>query len=153
MKWLERNKVVESLHFVINEQICIEFDNKIQQFSEQNRITNAEAILDKFDKHYKNKIFRVIGQEIISTDPSKVGKSIKEINNELNLSEGKDDWDGLIYQSIINHLAFLAGESHPILVTSDSRFADKVKVKGYRVINPEKQSIEEIMLIINSEIK
>ena len=149
MKWLERNKIVESLHFVINEQVCFEFDKKIRQFSEQ----NAEVILDKFDRHYKNKIFRVIGQEIISSDSSKVGKSIKEINNELNLREGKDDWDGRIYRSIINHLALLVGDSHPILVTSDGGFADKVKEKGYRVIDPEKHSIEDIKLIINSDIE
>jgi len=52
------------------------------------------------------------------------------------------------YQSMVNALAYLGGESHPILVTCDTKFGNTVKANGFRIINPLKQSIEEISDII-----
>jgi len=48
-----------------------------------------------------------------------------DICNELNLKTGKNDWDGFLYQSIIDALAFFDAESHPILVTCDGSFGKK----------------------------
>lgn len=146
VKWLTSadTKVFNSLHYVVNEQVCTEFERKIRHFSNIGKISTKKAddIFDKFTRHYKGKYFRVIGQEIISN--TKQETSIDEVLRDLNLKEGKDDWDGIIYQSIINALAYLGGESHPILVTCDGNFGKKVMSKGYRVINPMKQNPEEI---------
>lgn len=150
VKWLTSSdtKVSNSLHFVVNEQVCTEFEQKLNHFAQNGKISaeKAERISHKFASHYKDKYFRVIGQEIISN--TKPEMSIVAISQELNLKAGKNDWDGLIYQSIVNALAFLGGESHPILVTCDGPFARKVKSKGYRVINPAKQSLDEIRAVI-----
>ena len=150
VKWLtsSNTKVYNSLHFVINEQICTEFDSKIRHFSNIGKISTKKAddINNKFNRHYKDKYFRVIGQEIISN--TKQETSIDDVLRDLNLKKGKNDWDGIIYQSIINALAYLGGESHPILVTCDGNFGKKVISKCYRVINPMKQDLEDIRKIL-----
>ena len=150
VKWLTSfdTKILNSLHFVVNEQVCTEFERKIRHFSNIGKISTkkADGILDKFTRSYKGKYFRFIGQRIISNTQQEI--SIDEVLRDLNLKKGKDDWDGSIYQSISNALAYLGGESHPILVTCDEKFENKVKRKGYRVINPMKQSLEEIQAII-----
>lgn len=146
VKWLTSadTKVLNSLHFVVNEQVCTEFDSKIRQFSNIGKISQKKAddIIGKFTRHYKGKYFRIIGQEIISN--TKQATSIDDVLRDLKLTKGKDDWDGIIYQSIINALAYLGGESHPILVTCDGTFGKKVMSKGYRVINPMEQNLDEI---------
>jgi predicted nucleic acid-binding protein len=146
--WLTSNKVKLRLHFVINEQVCSEFLNKIIQLERVGRLSKdqADKIIKKFTKFYKGKVFRVIGQRIISN--TKIEQSLSQIIEELSLTEGKNDWDALHYQSIVNALAYLGGESTPILVTADTSFGNKVSSKGYRVINPLKQSIEEIKNIL-----
>jgi hypothetical protein len=146
VKWLTSSdtKVSNSLHFCVNEQVCIEFERKIKNFGLKGKLSahRTEWICYSFAKHYKNKDFRVIGQNIISN--TKHETSFDTISKDLNLKAGKNDWDGLIYQSIINALASFGYESHPILVTCDVKFGRKVKSKGYRVINPEKQTLDEI---------
>jgi len=62
------------------------------------------------------------------------------------LTIGKNDWDGLHYQSIVNALSFFGSE--PILVTADKRFGNKVESKGYRVIIPLKNTINQIESIL-----
>lgn len=99
-------------------------------------------MIRQFNANYRNKYFEVIGQELVSN--TKQEKSLAEISQELSLKEGKNDWDGKIFQSIINALATLGGDSHPILVTCDEQFGRKVQSKGYRVLNPQKQSLHEI---------
>jgi len=150
VKWLTSSdtKVSMSLHFVVNEQVCSEFVRKLEHFANTGKISaeRADRISRDFTNHYKDKYFRVIGQEIISN--TKQETSIDAIFQDLNLKAGKNDWDGLIYQSIVNALAFLGGESHPILVTCDGSFGRKVMSKGYRVINPAKQSLDEIRAVI-----
>lgn len=150
VKWLTSSdtKVSKNLHFVVNEQVCSEFERKLKHFANTGKISaeSANRISRTFTNHYKDKCFRVIGQEIISN--TKQEMSIDAIYQDLNLKAGKNDWDGLIYQSIVNALAFLGGESHPILVTCDGPFGSKVLGKGYRVINPGKQSLDEIRAVI-----
>lgn len=151
VKWLTSPsfKVSNSLHFNINQQVCDEFERKINFFSSQNIISAKKAhyVVRSFNKNYKNKFFRVIGQNIISN--SKKETSLDEVLKTLGLEKGKNDWDGLLYQSIINALAYLGGESHPILVTCDKKFGNLVNIRGYRVINPLKQKIEEIESLLN----
>ena len=143
VKWLIQTKTTSRLHFVINEQVCNEFSERIKEFSvsKPHLNINAERILNLFFNHYAGYKFRVIGQEIISN--TKEEQSLSKIIEELNLIIGKNDWDALHYQSMVNALAFLGGESHPILVTGDNDFAKKVARKGYRVVNLNKQSLEE----------
>lgn len=152
VRWLasSETRFINSLHLVVNEQVCTEFENKIRCFSNIGKISseNAEHIITKINKHYKDKYFSVIGQNIISNTNQET--SIDDVIEYLNLRRGKDDWDGIIYQSIINALAALGGESHPILVTCDGRFGKKVKCNGYRVINPMKHTIDEIQNILHS---
>lgn len=149
VKWLTSpdTKVCNGLIFVVNEQVCIEFEQKISHFATK-KITaqKADQIIHAFANHYKGKYFHIIGQRIISN--TKKETCINEINQELNLKEGKNDWDGLIYQSLINALAFLGGASHPILVTCDIKFGKKVSKNGYRVINPMTQSRDEIRAVL-----
>ena len=150
VKWLTSsdNKVINSLHFVVNEQVCIEFDQKLKDFACSGVLSadKADRIKSSFARNYKGKYFRVIGQEIISNTKQEV--SIDAIAKDLNLKASRNDWDGLIYQSIVNALAYLGGDSHPILVTCDVKFGKKVSSKGYRVINPEKQNLDEIRVIL-----
>ena len=152
VQWLTSfdTKVTNSLHFVTNKQVCEEFENKVRQFAYYGRITTAKAtnILYRFDRHYKDKYFRVIGQSTISNQKADI--DIKVVNKHLNLQPGVDDWDGLIYQSIVNALAWLGGESRPILVTCDKSFGSKVKALGYRVLDPRTQSINAILGVLHS---
>lgn len=148
VKWLTspNTKMLFALHFVVNEQVCGEFEKKIRQFAGK-KITNenAERVLRKFST-YKEKYFRIVGQNIISNTKSET--TLNSVVTDLSLKPGKNDWDALIFQSIVNALAYLGGESHPILVTCDGSFANKVASKGYRVINPQKQSLDEIKSVI-----
>lgn len=147
---LKSNVVPYNLHLVINDQVCNEFINKIKIFSKTGELSKKKAteIEREFITFYKRHVFRVIGQNIISN--TKLERTLKNIIDELGLKEGKNDWDALHYQSIVNALAYLGGESHPILVTADSSFAKKVSVKGYRIINPQKQSIDEVKKILGN---
>jgi len=150
VKWLTSpdTRTTNSLHLVVNEQVCEEFEHKIRYFSQTRKISLAKAdhIINKFTRHYKSNLFSVIGQKIISN--TKRETSIDDVIRDLGLRKGKDDWDGIIYQSIINALAALGGKSHPILVTCDEKFEKKVFRNGYRVINPIKQDLEEIRKIL-----
>ena len=134
IKWLcaPETKVLHSLHFVINEQVIKEFIDKVDSFIEKNQISNpkGELIKSQFLQFYNGKVFRVIGQGIVSN--TKIETSFAEIIHELSLTENKDDWDGYHYQSIVNALAYLGGESNPILVTADKVFGNKVAQKGYK---------------------
>jgi len=147
VKWLTSpdTKVCNSLQFFVNDQVCLEFENKIRQFETNGRISKKMAyeVLDAFANHYKGIYFKVLGKKSLLS-PKKQETSIDAVCKELNLKAGKNDWDGLLYQSIIDALAFFGAESHPILVTCDGPFAEKVKNKGYRIINPMKQSRDEI---------
>ena len=151
VKWLTSSdtKVCNSLQFFVNDQVCLEFENKIRQFEQNGKISkkNAVQILDSFTNHYKNIYFIVLGNKSLLS-PKKQATSIDVICKDLNLKAGKNDWDGLHFQSIIDALAFFDAESHPILVTCDESFAMKVKSKGYRIINPRKQSREEIQAVL-----
>jgi len=151
VKWLtsSETKVTHSLHFVINEQVCVEFDCKLEDFATRGKISaeRARTINRTFSRRYKNSFFRIIGQQVISN--TKEATSIESINQDLNLIPGKNDWDGFIYQSIVNALAYLGGSSLPILVTCDKAFGIKVHNQGYQVINPAKQTQEEIRLLIS----
>jgi len=150
VKWLTspNTKVCNSLQFFVNDQVCLEFENKIRQFEKNGKISkkNADQILDSFTNHYKNIYFKVLDKKSLLS-PKKEATSIDVICKDLNLKAGKNDWDGLHYQSIIDALAFFDAESHPILVTCDKSFAMKVKSKGYRIINPIKQSRQEIQAV------
>ena len=150
IKWLcaAETKVLHNLHFVINEQVIKEFVNKVDSFIDKNQISypKGELIKSQFLQFHNGKVFRVIGQGIVSN--TKIETTFAEIIHELSLTENKDDWDGYHYQSIANALAYLGGESNPILVTADKMFANKVAQKGYKVINPLKQSKSEIENII-----
>ncbi len=150
VKWLIQTKATSRLHFVINEQVCKEFSERIKEFSvsRPHLNINAERILNLFFNHYVGCKFRVIGQEIISNTKEEQNLSI--IIKELNLITGKNDWDALHYQSMVNALAFLGGESHPILVSGDNDFVKKVARKGYRVINLNKQSLKEVKVWHNN---
>lgn len=149
VKWLTapQTKVKYALHFVINEQVCSEFERKIRLFVKRNRITEttAERVLRQFLNYHKNKNFRVIGQKIISN--VKKETTLDTAINELKLKRGKNDWDAIHYQSIVNALAAYGGKSHPILVSCDVKFSRKIAAKGFRVINPMKQGPDEIKLI------
>lgn len=151
VKWLtsQETKVCNFLKFFVNNQVCLEFDNKIHQFVKNNKISNkrADQIIDSFNNNYKDIVFKVIGKKSLLS-PKKQGTSFKDICKDLNLKEGKNDWDGLLYQSIIDALAYFDGASHPILVTCDGSFAKKVKSKGYRIINPLKQNRNEIQAVL-----
>jgi len=146
VKWLtsSETKVSNGLHFVVNEQVCFEFERKLEHFANTGKISpkSASQINRTFLNHYKEKHFRVIGQKIVSN--TKPETSIDAIYRDLNLKAGKNDWDGFIFQSIVNALAFLGGESHPILVTCDESFGKLVASKGYRVINPAKLSLDQM---------
>jgi predicted nucleic acid-binding protein len=144
VSWLKSNVIPYNLHLVINDQVCNEFINKIKMLSKKGELSKKKAteIEREFTTFYKGQVFRVIGQNIISN--TKQEQTLKNIIDELGFKEGRDDWDALHYQSIVNALAYLGGQSHPILVTADSSFAKKVALKGYRIINPIKQSVEEI---------
>jgi len=150
IKWLCKSdtRVLHSLHFVINEQVVREFKERIDCFVTKGRLSRekGEHIKSQFFKFYKGKMFCVIGQSIISN--TKKETSFEEGLKQLSMKEGKDDWDGYHYQSIVNSLAYLGGKSEPILVTADGRFGNKLGRTGYRVINPLKQSKSEIESII-----
>jgi predicted nucleic acid-binding protein len=152
VKWLTsaETKVCHSLHFVINQQVCTEFENKLRHFAKNGKLTTAKAdkILDRFNRHHKDRDFKIIGQSIISNTKSET--DLHTVNERLNLKPGKNDWDGLIFQSIVNALAFLGGQSHPILVTCDGPFGKKVGACGYRVVNPMQQTVDEMLGIIQS---
>ena len=149
VNWLKSNVISYNLHLVINDQVCNEFINKIKMFSKIGKLSKKKAteIELEFTTFYKGQVFRVIGQNIISN--TKKEQTLKNIIDEMGFKRGKDDWDALHYQSIVNALAYLGGESHPILVTADSSFAKKVSAKGYGIINPIKQSIEKIKKILS----
>lgn len=151
VKWLTQadTRADKSLHFVINEQVGEEFVRKIECFSRVGRISRqrGEEVIRQFEQHCKGKYFRVIGQSIVSNLKPEV--SIDEVFRDLKLTPGVDDWDGLIYQSIVNALAFLGGESHPFLVSCDRVFSNKVRGKGYRVIDPMRQSKKEIGKVLS----
>ncbi len=151
MKWLTSSqfKVTKRLYFVINKKVCLEFEDKIKNFAKDGKITEKKAnqVIFIFNKYYKNKYFKVIGQKIISNSRNET--SIDQINLDLSLKKGKNDWDGFIYQSMVNALAYLGGDSTPILVTCDKKFANKVKKRGYRVINPiEKMMMKKTKIIL-----
>jgi hypothetical protein len=152
MKWLTSpdTKVIKSLIFFVNDQVCKEFNYKIYQFVQFGEMSKqkADQILDAFNNHYKDKDFKVLPKHSL-LDPKKQKTGIEEICEELKLKSGKNDWDGFHFQSIIDSLAHFAAESHPILVTCDRKFAGKVKGKGYRIINPEMQSQKEIEAILS----
>ena len=144
VNWLVSNRIAFSLRLVINEKVCSEFLDKIRFFSNTGKVAQKEidGINRQFTDFYKGKVFKVIGQETISN--AKLNYDLNSIIKELGLTTGKNDWDALHYQSIINALGYLGGESRPVLVTADSAFGKIVTSKGYRVINPTKQSTEEI---------
>ena len=150
VKWLTSpdTKICNSLQFFVNDQVCLEFEKKICQFEKSGKLSKKKAnqILDAFTNDYKNIYFKVLGKKSLLS-PKKQETSINVICKELNLKAGKNDWDGLLYQSIIDALAFFTVESHPILVTCDGSFAKKVKSKGYRIINPMKQNCEEMKAV------
>ena len=58
VKWLTspETKVCNSLQFFVNDQVCLEFDNKIHQFVKNGKISNERAnqIMDAFNNNYKN---------------------------------------------------------------------------------------------------
>lgn len=154
VRWLTSHdtKVTMGLHFVVNEQVCIEFDRKLRDFSSNGKIPAVEAdrIGRVFNRDHRNKCFQVVGQKIISN--TKQEKTLNTICQDLNLRVGQNDWDGRICQSIVNALAFLGGASHPILVTCDGAFGRKAMSKGYRVIDPARQSLDEIRAVISQQI-
>lgn len=150
IKWLcnSDTKNMNGLHFVINSQVTIEFVDKVNSFVQYGKISpeEGERVKKKFDTHFKGKMFRVIGQKIISNTKSET--SLQKVVQDLSLTPGKNDWDGLHYQSMVNALAWLGGRSHPILVTADRQFANRVQCQGYRVINVLKASQVDIEKII-----
>jgi len=151
IRWLchPTTKLENSLIFNINECVCEEFEKILKYKFERNEISRErlELIKRQFPIFYKKKIFRVIGEHIISN--TKLEVSFPEAIKLLKLTTNKNDWDARIYRSICNSLAYLAGPSHPILVTSDKKFLRKVKTQGYRIINPEKHTKAEILNILN----
>lgn len=150
VRWITSpdTKIVNSLQFFVNDKVCSEFEKKIREFEKNDKISKkrADQILDSFTNDYKKIYFKVLGENSLLA-PQKPKTSLDEICIDLKLKSGKNDWDGLHYKSIIDALAFFDGESHPILVTCDRAFSYKVKKKGYRIINPIKQSRDEIQAI------
>jgi len=146
---MEDTKILNGLRFYINDQVCYEFKKKIHQFEKNGKISTkrAEQILDAFNNTYQTSYFSVLGEKSLLS-PKKKTTNIKNICKKLKLKEDKNDWDGYLYQSIIDALAYFDGESHPVLVTCDSSFAKKVKMQGYRIINPLKQNQKEIEKIL-----
>ena len=150
IKWLcnANTKVLYGLHFVINVQVTNEFSDKVDTFVKYGKLSpeGGVQVKAKFDTYYKGKMFRVIGQQLISN--TKLETTREKVEQDLSLTRGKNDWDGLHYQSMVNALAWLGGKSHPILVTADRKFANKVEHQGYRVINVLKTSQRDIEKII-----
>lgn len=150
VKWLchPQTKLRNNLVFTTNEFVWGEFSRKLDDIYNRGDIGNPlyESIKRKFP-HYKGKVFRVIGEHIVSN--TKTEKSYDEIIKLLDLKPGRNDWDARIYRSLCNSLAYLVGPSKPILVTSDRKFQNKVKYNGYKVINPEKHNKSEILEILS----
>lgn len=150
IKWLchPEIKIGKSLRFLVNEQVCNEFEDKIQIIYESGRISKSryESVLRQFHLSYKGKYFKIVGEKTISN--TKMEISFSEAITKLNLVEGKNDWDARIYLSLANALAHYARESHPILVSSDAKFNKKIINKSFRVINPEKHTRTEILTLL-----
>jgi len=66
------------------------------------------------------------------------------IIERYNLNPRRDSGDAKIISCVINYLRGLAGASLPHVITSDIRFQRIIISEGYRFIDPENQSKEQI---------
>ena len=61
------------------------------------------------------------------------------------LEAEKNDWDMEHIATIHNHLRFLGGSSKVKVVTSDMGFIKVLEAEGYEIIDPEKESLDDVM--------
>ena len=95
MRWLmsSGNKTYNATRYIINNQVINDFESKLEELVKKDKIKEATAsnILNLFNTHYKDQIFKVVGKD----------------------ASVKDTLDGMYN--------FLGGISRPILVTSNNQ--------------------------------
>jgi predicted nucleic acid-binding protein len=153
VKWLidARVKIPNSLVFCISKSVVFEFKKKISEFESNGKIdqNKAQQIRDKFDRDYLDRWFRIVEPKRSATRPRSL--TLTEVFRQTRSRMYSDNRDVSILYAIENALGGLGGLSHPILITSDTRFAKRAKKLGYRTINPAKRTSVEILKIIRGD--
>ena len=67
MRWLmsSGNKTYNATRYIINNQVINDFESKLEELVKKDKIKDATAsnILNLFNTHYKDQIFKVVGKD------------------------------------------------------------------------------------------
>ena len=147
VRWLceSETKALLSLSFSTSEQVEKEFPVVIDRKARDSEISieNASAIKNRA-KPYFDSIFHIRDSKPLPNFP--FGKDTDEykIIKKYSLKPEKDIGDAKIISCVVNYLRFLGGASLPHVLTSDKKFKDIIQGEGYRFIDPEKSTKQEI---------
>ncbi len=157
VRWLckSETKLLLSLSFSTSEQVEKEFPIVIDRKARNGEISieNARSIKNRA-KPYFNCVFNIRDSKPLPSFHFGKDTDEYEIINKYGLKPEKDIGDAKIISCVVNYLRFLGGASSPHVITSDKKFKDLIQGEGYRFIDPEKstkQEIEEYLLSLDSQ--
>ena len=156
VRWLceSNTKFLLSLSFSTSEQVEKEFPIVIDRKARDGEISIEYASrIKERAKPYFDSIFHIRDSKPLPN--FKFGKDTDEheIMSKYGLRPEKDLGDAKIISCVVNYLRFLGGASLPHVLTSDKKFKDVIQGEGYRFIDPEKstkQEIEEYLLSLDT---
>lgn len=153
VRWIVNNRIQYSTLLHTGKQAQAEFEPVIRKIAKRKGISDNKTndIIYQAKQWYFTKHFRIRDNK---TCPNfKCGKNVElvELVNKYKLIPGKTDWDAKHLQCIINYLRFLGGASAVQVVTSDKDFIKIIKEEGYKTIDPEIITIEEIKKVLTTQ--
>jgi hypothetical protein len=153
VRWIcdPATKVLNGLSFSTSAQVEKEFHDVLDRKAKNGEISSkfASSIKDRA-KPYFDTVFHIRDSKPIPR--FKFGKETNEaeIISKYNLNPKKSYGDAKIISCVVNYLRFLGGSSIPQVVTSDQKFKKVILCEGYGVIDPEKQTKNEIEFYLSN---
>ena len=150
IKWIVDNHVSYSLSLHTSQIALYEFESILKKKKERGEISNDQLkrIISK-SKPYFREVFHVRDSKPVPGFNSLKDTNYLELCKKHGLKVEKNSWDARHLACVINYLRCCGGASRPRIITADVNFGKIIKEEGYDVINPEKVSKDEFLLILS----
>ena len=145
VRWIVQNRVQYGLNISVATIARLEFECALWKKTAHGQLTipQTRGILQRARGYFRD-VFRVRDTDPIPAFPSGRPLEYNALVEKYGLNVGRNDRDVWHLMCAHNYLRCFGGDSRPHVVTSDPNLKKMFEKEGYGVIDPVKQSPEDL---------
>ena len=145
VRWIVQNRAQYGLNISVSTIARLEFECALWKKTAHGQLTipQTRRILQLARCYFKD-VFRVRDTDPIPAFPSGRPLEYDALVKKYGLKVGRNDRDVWHLMCAYNYLRCFVGDSRPHIVTSDPNLKKMFEIEGYGVIDPVKQSPEDL---------